>query len=278
MYKESVKSYFKEKAEEYDLTDEQMYWVLSDELLWHIFQEEVLHKIGDSVNFVDAGAGTGRWSKKILDNYVKSKGLLLDLSKEMLAQAENKLQKDGTADRVIIKNVDLDIYDESDEIEKYDLAYSFHNVLGFVNEPKNVIGKMSNMVKKGGYVVCGVPNYYHNIYFGISTGNVELADKCVKTHRGQFTLDMPEMNMFTPEYLKKIYLELGINVEGVYGFPVAIYPGMQETQLHGETKKLVSILSSNENYEKILEIEKKLYKCEEAASRGNQLLIIGKRK
>lgn len=277
MYIDSVKEYFKNKAEDYDLVDEQIYWVLSDKLLWHILKENVLDKIEKPIRFVDAGAGTGRWSKKVLDSYEDSTGTLLDLSLDMLGQARKKITADGQMDRVEIQQVNLDQLDTTDRKEKYNVAFTFHNVLGFVNSPKNVIGKMFDMVEKGGYVVCAVPNYYHDIFFNIFVNNIDLAEECFNTNKGRFTEDMPVMNMFTPESLREIYKENGIDIQAVWGFPVSIYPGMQETQLKGQTLSLEEKLSDKSFFDRVYRMEKELYKREEAASRGNQLIIIGKK-
>lgn len=82
--------------------------------------------------------------------------------------------------------------------------------------------------------------------------------------------------MFTPESLKDTYNKVGIDVLGIYGFPIVIYPGMQETQLRGQTETISSILSNQLEFNKIFDIEKSLYKNQEAAARGNQLIIIGR--
>ena len=277
MYKESVKEYFKNKAEEYDLVDNQIYWVLSDMLLWDILKKHVLDKIGGNIEFVDAGAGTGRWSKKILDAFTDSQGLMIDLSEDMLRQARMKLEKSQEIHRVSIIQSDLDKFDDTQYQDKFNVAFSFHNVLGFVKDPEMVIRKMYNMVKSGGYVVCAIPNYYHNIFFNILVQNLELAEECVKTNKGRFTKDMPVMNMFTPNGLRETFNNIGLKVEGIYGFPNAIYPGMQETQLQGQTKSLSDILSDSDNFKRIYDIEKQLYINEEATSRGNQIIIIGRK-
>lgn len=274
-YKNEVKQYFKEKADEYDLVDEQLYWVLSDNLLWEILDENVLSKIDGDIKFLDAGAGTGRWSIRTLNKYSTSSGILVDLSEDMLNQARMKLKKMNAIDRVKIICDDLDNFDTNSKRE-CNVAFTFHNVLGFVKNPEKVIEKMASMVVKGGYVVCGVPNYYHNIFFNIFVNNLKLAKECYTTHKGRFTENMPEMNMFTPESLRKIYDKVGIDVIGVYGFPISIYPGMQETQLRGQSDSLSDILADKNTFDEIFNMEKNLYKNQEAAARGNQLIIIGR--
>lgn len=271
-----IKQYFKEKAPEYDLVDEQIYWVLSDKLLWTIFEEQVLSAIVGPIKFIDAGAGTGRWAIKILKKYLNSSGLLIDLSPDMLEQAETKLKTVGLIDRVKIQCANLDTASLERDIN-YNLAFSFHNVLGFVENPQNVVNKLSQLLCTDGYLVCVVPNYFHNIFFNLSVNNVDLALKCYNERIGKFTEDMPDMHMFVPSELIKIYENAGIKVLGVYGFPLTIFPGMQETQIKGQSAILQSILSNTNNFEKIFNIESHLYKCSEAAARGNNLIIVGKK-
>jgi hypothetical protein len=137
---------------------------------------------------------------------------------------------------------------------------------------------MAAMVKSGGYVVSLVPNYYHNIFFNIFTKNLNLAEETYFSQRGKFTENMPTMNMFTPNELRKIYNDLGLEIEMVCGFPLCIYPGMQETQLFGQTNDLANLLLNKDTFNRIFNIEMDLYKREEAAARGNQIMIIGRKK
>ncbi|MBU1143196.1 MAG: class I SAM-dependent methyltransferase [Firmicutes bacterium] len=271
-----VKEYFKEKAKEYDDVDHQLYWVLSDMLLWNIFDEQVLSNYSDKeFTFLDAGAGTGRWTLKILEKYPKAKGIMIDLSSDMIDVAKEKLNSRGYSDRVeiIIDNLDTVKVDES----VVDISFTFHNVLGFVENPQIVIGKMNKTTKLNGYVVCGVPNFYHNIYFNIASNNLDLASETFNNHMGRFTKEMPQMHMFTPVILKKIYSDIKIKNINVHGFPVCIYPGYSETQLHGQTKSLKNALEDTDYFNKIYEMEKKLIMNEECACRGNQIVIIGKK-
>jgi hypothetical protein len=63
----------------------------------------------------------------------------------------------------------------------------------------------------------------------------------------------------------------------VYGFPVTIYPGFQETQIKGSTESLKNLLEDPENFERIYGLEHRLMFNPDAAARGNNLLVIGKR-
>ena len=159
-----VIEYFKNKATEYDLVENQIYWKLSDELLWSIFSKKVLDKLPRGFKFIDAGGGTGRWAKKILDNY-DATGIIYDISEEMLEQARNKFNTSNYENRIELVKGDLHELKIEDGI--FDLAFNFHNVLGFVQNPSIVISELSRVTKKGGLVVSLVPNLYHNIFFNI---------------------------------------------------------------------------------------------------------------
>ncbi len=273
-YVEEVKDYFKDKAAEYDLVENQIYWVLSDKLLWDIWDKMSLSKIKNSIHFLDAGGGTGRWSIKLLEAYKDSKGTIIDLSQPMLNEAKKKSENMHLSNRLTLVNDNLDSCTIN---EKYNMIFSFHNVLGFVNDAEKVLKKLADSLTDGGYLVCVVPNYFHGIFFNVFVGDLELADNCLHSSKGKFTRNMPEMRFFRPKELEEIYKNLGLKIEGLYGFPVSIYPGMQETQLRGQSENLSDLLSSKNNFDKIYNLEKHLSLSAEAAARGNNLIIIGKK-
>ena len=273
-YTEEVKNYFKDKASEYDLVDKQVYWVLSDNLLWHIWNNEVLNKINKPIRFLDAGGGTGRWSIKLLENYYDSSGEIIDMSPQMLDEAKKKIHLFNYDNRLKCCCDDLDGCVIKD---KYNVIFSFHNVLGFVKSPENVIKKLVDSLEIGGYLVCVVPNYYHGIFFNLFNNNVKMAEKCYEESVGKFTSNMPDMRFFRPEEFKDWYEKFGLKIVGSYGFPISIYPGMQETQLRGQTQMLKDLLEDEENFQKIYEMEKVICMKPEAVARGNNLIFIGKK-
>ena len=58
---------------------------------------------------------------------------------------------------------------------------------------------------------------------------------------------------------------------------MTIYPGFQETQINGSTESLKNLLEDPENFERIYGLEHRLMFNPDAAARGNNLLVIGKR-
>lgn len=269
---DDVLKYFAGKANGYDLVENQNYWRLSDALLWSTLKEEVLSVLDYDFNFLDAGGGTGRWSFKILDECKHGSGVLYDISNEMLEQAKKKIKTYD--DRLRVVSGDLHYLDLEDD--SFDLSFNFHNVLGFVDDPLKVLKEIERVTKKNGLVVSFVPNLYHNIFFNVANGKIEDAKHALETSKGRFIEDMPYIHLFTPEKIKELYNEVGLECSFIAGFPVTIYPGTEETKIEGETQYISDMLSKQENFNSIFYIEKSLLIRPETSSRGNNIFIVGR--
>lgn len=279
--KEGVLNYFKNKANDYDLVDTQYYWKLSDCILLDIFKTKVLDKLqkkDKKIQFLDAGGGTGRWTIQILKHYQNATGTIVDISEHMLEQARRKLISMGKLDKIDIHNEDLDkFFEESSHPSKYNLAFTFHNVIGFVQDPKGLIANLAEAILPGGYVVVLAPNLYHVLYFNITAGRIQFSQDALSTNKGKFTEDMPAMHMFTPATLRECFESAGMENIFISGFPSTIYPQYQETQIQGSTKSLSNLLIDENYFNGILEIEKQLLEFTDIAARGNQLIGIGRK-
>ncbi len=269
-----VQDYFAKKASAYDDVENQIYWVLSDKLLWHFFTTEVLNKLPPNFIFLDAGGGTGRWTKKILDQYPEATGCLIDLSVDMLAEARKKFEDPKYAQRINIAEGNIEALPYNRKM--FDVSFNFHNVLGFVQHPQIALSEMSSVTKYGGYVISFVPNLYHNLFFNISVGNLGYIETALKEGKSKFTDNMPYMHMYTPDKISDMYTSVGLAVERVSGFPNLIYPGYAETQLHGSTGELEDVLMNEEAFNAIFETEKILFYSNDIAARGNQIFIVGR--
>ena len=236
---EEVLTYFAGKAKGYDLVDQQVYWRLSDELLWDALSKLLFKHLGDEFDFLDAGGGTGRWSKRILDEYVNARGTIYDLSPDMLSVSKEKQQK-GLQKRLKLVQGDIEKMGDIED-NSYDLTFNFHNVLGFVESPERAINELTRVTRERGFVVSFIPNLYHNVFFNTLLGRINEAEHAVSTGKGRFTEDMPYMNMFTPGSIRELYEKSNLRNAYVIGFPITIYPGMQETQIQGSTENITNV-------------------------------------
>ena len=183
-YETRVKKYFKQKAEKNNLVDAQLYWHLSDAILWKKLTS-YLDSLPKNFVFLDAGGGTGRWTHKILNAYPKSKGIIIDLSEDMLQVAVASAQKNNTTKRLHAIQGNLNTSFKSHIAAPVDIAFNFHNVIGFVDSPKQFIRHMANVVKPKGYVITLAPNLYHAVYFNVLLGNIAKAKKILSTKKGR---------------------------------------------------------------------------------------------
>ncbi len=279
MNKEESAAYFKKNAPTYNSHYLQYYWRFSSDLLWDLMNQDMLQPIADSnpsFTFLDAGGGTGVWSQKILEAHESSTGCLCDISSDMLDIARQSL---GENEKIKIIEGDIECLEIEDNT--YDLSFNFHNVLGFVESPINALRELTRVTKPGGQVVSVTPNNYHCIFFNLNANRLDEAESAFLTDTGKFKDDMPDMNLFSPEALRALYDQCGLEIKKVMGFPVTLYPDTQETDPFDSagnlqnTDHIKSLLSNKEDYARIMEMEKHMSRISEVASRGNELMIVG---
>ena len=163
----------------------------------------------------------------------------------------------------------------------FDLSFNFQNVLGFVDSPAKALKELTRVTKPGGQVVSVAPNKFHCIFFNLNANRIDEAESALRRDVGTFTDDMPGMHLFTVESLRALYDQSGLEIKKIMGFPVTLYPGIQETKPLDSagnlqnTERIQSLLSEEEDYARILEMEKRMSRQPGIASRGNQLLIVG---
>lgn len=273
-YTETVKEYFAEKARDYDAVDDQHYWRLSDQLLRELLSERILGRLPDDLRLLDAGGGTGRWTDFVLQSRAHANGLIFDLSAEMTDVAREKSEVNGYSDRlrIIVDNLS----NVRDRIEPdFDLAFCFHNVLGFVDDPQACLNDLASRLRPGGALAVFAPNVYHGAYFNVSIGRFAEAERILDQRRGTFTSTMPDMHFFDAVGLSDAFDAAGLEEIQVVGTPSLIYPGYAESQLHGNTTGLADLLDDPSNFDTILDLERQALRRGIGADRGNNLLAIG---
>ena len=200
---------------------------------------------------------------------------MFDLSNDMLNQAREKFVNTDLQQRVKIIQGDLASINNK-EIFGVDLCFNFHNVLGFVEDPKLVLQNLAGIIKQHGLIVSFIPNLYHAIFFNLFQGQIEEAERLSIDKIGRFTTDMPLIHFFTPDSINELYRDCSIAPMQVIGFPITIYPGYQETRLTGSSANIVNVLDNSENFDRVFNLELKLLSSDNA-SRGNNLFAVGKK-
>jgi SAM-dependent methyltransferase len=277
-YEQDVVSYFRNKAEDYDKVDDQVYWRLSDRLLDAVLRAKILSALPAEFRFLDAGGGTGRWTERLLEHAPKSRGILFDLCVEMSAKARERALRRAFTERLSVVNGRLEDAARVLGDQRFELVFNFHNVLGFVQDALGVVAQLANLLAPGGLLVSFVPNLYHAIFFNILVGHIDEAAIARQMGRGRFTKDMPYMNLFTPKGMGELCAQNGLDVIVSTGFPTLIYPGMKETQLFGSTQSIDGILSDPDLFERVFELERWALEQPDIAARGNNLFVVGKKR
>ena len=274
----NITNYFNNKANVYDDVDEQPYWVLSDLFFKEVLKKEVPRLIAGKkeIKLLDAGAGTGRWTMFFYQlfngNYIIS-GELIDISQKMLDEAKIKIAKNNLnyKFKCLLGNIE-----KMDEIknEHYDISLSFYNVISFTKEPKKALKEIAKKLKSGGSHISIVANKYHSYYFSILTNQMVELRFIKDRSKTRFNKLMPYVYCYTPDELKRLYLDSGFSDVKIIGGPNFFYPGMEETYTHGSTSSIKNKLSNNKIFKKILKIELDNYNKKDVVGRGNVLMAI----
>jgi len=269
----SVQQYFSKKAAYYDDVDLQPYWVFSDELLWHLLTRLALPTdIQIPFRLLDAGAGTARWSSKVLAHYENATADLIDLSADMLGVAKSKLISMGYMHRVSIQQGDVRKIGQISP-GSMDIVFCLHNVIGFFEDTLVALQEFYTLLKPGGICAVMFPSFYHAVYFSNATGRSAELLRIQNDRHVRYNDDMPPLKIFEISEIHSLQGNANFSSVQCYGFPITIYPGMAETFLHGSTERLTSLFEEPHR-SRLREIEKALCVQTSLAARGNNILAI----
>ncbi len=276
---QEVTKYFASKAEQYDDVDNQRYWVFSDRFYKEILRRELSAYVSGKkeIRLLDAGAGTGRWTTafhELFSGSVTIDGTLVDISPEMLAVASRKMEQPPYAGKFEcrIGNIESmpDVPDAS-----FDVAVSFYNVLSFVEHPEEALREIHKKLVPGGVHIAVVGNMYHAYYFSLLTGRLGELVRVRDESKIRFNDLMPSMRCFTPSGLADLYRSAGFLGVDVVGGPNFLYPGMEETFVHGSTERLQGILEE-QRMDELLAVELAHYRDPGIVGRGNTIMAIAR--
>ncbi len=93
----------------------------------------------------------------------------------------------------------------------------------------------------------------------------------------KFAPNVPEMLLFSPENMRQSLADMGWKNIEVYGFPVTVYPNMEETRVEGNSELNVKLFDDKKIVDALSELEWEFCQKQEAAARGNNLLIIARK-
>lgn len=148
-----AESYYNEKSPTYDDVFDLLYFKIYDAITWK-YLEPYLPTSPEAL-VLDAGGGTGRWAVRMAKKGCKV--ILLDNSEGMLRVAQDKAEKNGCQNHVIIRKGDIRKLDLEDET--FDLVLCEHTLFIF-EKPDVVIKEFARVLKTGAPLVVSAQNLY----------------------------------------------------------------------------------------------------------------------
>lgn len=271
-----ILDYFDDHIEQYDSYAQNPFWSFSDDLLKYIlikFLRGNFKNRHKSIKIFDAGAGSGNWSKFLLD---MSTGfsILLDINPKMLNTAVKKL---NLLHRYRFKAIEgnLEILADYPK-EKSDVVICLHGVIGMARNTSLILKNLYYYLEDNGIMFLMAPNKFHAYNFSKKRNNILEMERVLKDGSVKFKSDMPEMFCYYPDELEKELREAGFENITILGFPVTIYPVSSDTKpLMKDTTEIQ--LRDSKKRKELFEMEKILSLNPRFAYQGNNLIAIAKK-
>ncbi|MBS8122312.1 class I SAM-dependent methyltransferase [Candidatus Vampirococcus lugosii] len=242
MKKDILTSFFDKYSKNVDNADSLGFWKLSDAIIESIIQKHI-DKLYDGKEFMilDAGCGTGRWIKKIINKNKgkKIKFIAYDLFDSMLNKAKENLQ--GYDNVKFIKGdlQDINLIEDN----SIDLCISIYSPISFVDNSSLVIGQIKKILKINGEALI-MGHAFHNAID--SKINNYMADKeeLSKLNNEQLVKwnDMlPYLNTYSIETFEELGKQNGLNCVGGYGVTIYLKPQNEDWDPNNSQKSKISL-------------------------------------
>ncbi len=224
-----VYAFFQDASRDYDSDLKNPYWAFTHDILKFILVKFITDHFHDGrlIQVFDAGAGTGNWSR-----FLSSLGfpvIMFDMNANMLRIAKGKLTN-LSASNVQIVEGDLEVMHYFPS-QKSNLILCMHNVIGLGRHTETILRNLYTYMEEDGLAFIMAINKYHAFNFVSRFRNKEEALRVVRDGTVKFKSDMPEMFCYTPQEFENILRGAGFEDITVLGFPITVYPSIQDTNL-----------------------------------------------
>jgi len=256
-----VIEYYAEIAGQYDELHDDIWWsVLYDGLTW----EHIRPCLPEEGLILDAGGGTGKWSLRMAEEKAGLSIVLLDVSREMLSVAKEKLAREGLEGRVWL--VEADICAPPFRSGVFDFALAEGDPISYCDDPGKAVRELNRVLKPGSLVQAGVDSLFAVVRRLMREGRIDEAEEVLR--RGCL---MSSWGFrwwgFTPRSLRELFEDAGFEVVKISGKPV----------LSPWSEKLREALRDEEKARKALELE--LSACDDPsiAGAGSHLHVVARK-
>lgn len=264
-------AFFHEASSDYDSDLTNPYWSFTHDILKYILTKFITEHFRDTrvIRVFDAGAGTGNWSKFVLSLGAAISGIMFDMNANMLKLAKPKLGQLNNAVRIVEGN--LEVLGDFPS-QRSNLVLCMHNVIGLARNTDLILRNLCAYLEDDGLAFVMAMNKYHAFNFTRQFRDETEVLRVVQDGTVKFKDDMPEMFCYTPDEFLAVLRGAGFEDVTVLGFPVTVYPSVQDTKLLRKDTKIFHLKDPRSRAE-LLEMEKRLCLYPELAYRGGSSLI-----
>lgn len=278
MQEAEFNSFFKQHSENVDNANTLGFWKLTDEVLKTYLLENMPDRNG--VKLVDFGGGTGRWLQTLDGYFDDSEFIIVDLSKDMLSKAEEKIVSKTYKNKVHTINADIAQINEIED-NSADYIISTYNPLSFVGDPQAVINEAYRILKNGGVAQITVQGYYNALYSKVNNSLADASElyDIFENKKVKWNPEVPKLWQLPKSNMEKMFNKAGfIDIES-RGIATITQP--QGEDFDPENKQLGPLSKKlNEDqdfYDALLKIEIQSGKDQNAVDRAMNILTLGKK-
>ena len=156
--------------------------------------------------------------------------------------------------------------------QQSNLVLCMHNVIGMARNTDLILRNLYAYLENGGLAFIMAMNKYHAFNFVKQFRDETEILRVVQDGTVKFKSDMPEMFCYTPNEFEKILRNAGFEDVTVLGFPITVYPSIQDTKLL-RTGTSIQQIKDPRARAKLLALGKRMCLCPEHAYRGGSSLI-----
>jgi len=263
-----VEYHTREAEEEYyrEVRDDDVY----DRITWENI-EPFLPRRGW---ILDAGGGSGVWSRKMVETR-KCRVALLDITGELLKTAKKRINRDGLGERVEVLQGDIRSVPHPDN--SFDFVLSEADPISICGDPDKAVSELSRVLKPSCHFVAGVDSTFYRALEMLSQGKplnfvYDFLQIGISSAEEEADFDSKS---FTPTELMSLLQRHDLNMVRIVGKPIGLSTGMLDIFVKSlpeeRRRKIFEDMTEKEKLKKILNL---IYEDPYVAGIGSHLQIV----
>ena len=227
---------------------------------------------------LDAGGGSGVWSRKMVENG-KCRVELLDITKELLKTAKRRIKKDILGERIEVLLGDIRSLPYPDM--SFDFVLSEADPISICGDPERAVSELSRVLKPNCHFVAGVDSAFYVAFKMFSKGKP--LDQILNFLQIEISPAEEGANFesksFTPIELVSLLQKYGLNTARIVGKPLGLKTGWLDVFFEAlPPEKRREAFKNKADIEKLKELLKRIYNDPYIAGIGSHLQVVAVKK